>query len=652
MGQIIAEPVRATGDPVGSGAATPGEVAGFTEFDLNLFREGTHRRLYRFLGARPRAAAAGGGADFAVWAPRAQAVSVIGSFNGWQPGTDGLKPRADGSGIWEGHVAAARPGGLYKYRIDAPGLSADRPDPFARWTELPPGTASRLASPACDWDDVDWLRGRADRHGADAPIAIYELHPGSWRRMVLKEGGTAYLGYRELAAALADHVAGLGFTHVLLLAVPEHPHDEPPGQAVSAPFAPSARHGAPQDLMALIDGLHRRGIGVILDWSPLRLAAGADLTRFDGEPLLEAASGPAHDPSLGDPPASVPFDLDRPEVRALLLSSALFWLDVFHADGLRMPPPAQPGAERDARVEELVGMVAGTLRAEYPDVLCIAERAMEPAQALDLYQDLDAGARLAAAFAAPQCGTRRAGIDRDARGAADAADPNAPARRLLALSHDLILAGGSLLARMPGDSWQQRANLRLLLGWLYGEPGRKLCFMGTEFAQFQPWRPAYSLDWHLLDEAGHRAMMTWVRDLNRLYRQTPALREVGGGAVAAARMPVGVGGEAGECVVAVLRQTRQGQQRLLAVFNLGPDVLRNCRVGVPAGGPWDEVLNSDAWMYGGSDRGNLGGREADPVPVGDQYGSLLLTLPPLGVLFLTQRVRQGGAPAEPTGEQR
>lgn len=609
-------------------------ATGPSKRDVDRFREGTHRRLYELLGARPLSADPAQGAAFAVWAPRAETVSVIGSFNAWRPGADSLVPRADGSGIWEGRVRAARPGALYKFRIEASGFAADRPDPCARWMEPPPGTASRFLARHHEWADQDWQRERRQRQDQAAPVAIYELHLGSWRRSVLADGETRYLSYLELADGLADHVAGLGFTHVLLLPVMEHPRYESLGAAISGLFAPSTRYGPPEDLMALIDQLHRRGIGVILDWSPFRLATDAELTRFDGAPLLEQAGSSEDDADVPGADGAVPFDLSRPEVRALLLSSAVFWVEQFHADGLRITAPARDGATADPQATALIDEVIDAIHDEFPGVLCIAQPADGATRAsadCELQQDRSADAQLVATMSDADCGRRQAALESEGREAAD--------QRLRALAHDEIAAGGSLLARMPGDSWQQRANLRLLLGWLYVACGRKLLFMGTEIAQYQPWQPQFSLDWHLLQEAGHRAMMTWVGDLNRLYRSTPVLHKAPEDQEALVAMPVGQAG--GDCIVALARQGGEHYQHLLAVFNVGVTPIRDCRIGVPGAGTWEEVLNSDAWMYGGSDRGNLGRQEADPVAVGDQYNSLLLTLPPLGVLFL----RQQGAPA-------
>jgi len=488
------------------------------------------------------------------------------------------------------------------------------------------------------------MQTRARRHAPDAPLAIYEVHLGSWRRAVLDNGESVFMCYRQQADLLGDHAVELGFTHVELLPVMEHPHYESLGFAPSGLFAPTARFGAPEDLMALIDVLHQRDIGVILDLPLRHFAADAGLARFDGQPLFEpdaSASGNA----VGD---LLPFDLGRPEVRAFLISSALFWLDQFHADGLRIvgaaPTPGQTAdADGDRAAAGLIADLRVAIDEEHPDSLCITDESVASAGSAGRARDWS---RLALswdrpysrdtldAFAQPQCAKRRGGLR---IGRQDASCPP-----VLALSYDEVMARGSLLARMPGDDWQQRANLRLLLGWVYCCPGKKLLFMGTELAQYQDWQPQYSLDWHLQQQPAHRAMTTWVKDLNRLYTRSAALSVQDSDERAAVQMDVADGGD---CVIAVLRQEETPGERLLAVFNLGSDPIRDCRIGVPGGGRWQEVLNSDAWMYGGSDRGNLGGREADPVPVGDQFSSLLLTLPPLAVLFLRHHEEQ----TAPTG---
>jgi 1,4-alpha-glucan branching enzyme len=653
MGKTLSEPVAAQAAAAierSTASSRPGDdgaCAGFGARDAELFQRGAHRDLYRVLGACPRGDDETDGARFAVWAPRARAVSVIGAFNDWRPGVDPLSRRDDDSGVWEGEVAAARPGELYKYRLDGEdGFCADRADPFARWCEAPPGTASRLDRKRYDWGDADWMQTRARRHAPDVPLAIYEVHLGSWRRAVLDTGESAFMGYRQLADLLGDHVAELGFTHVELLPVMEHPHYESLGFAPSALFAPSARFGAPDDLMALIDALHQRDIGVILDWPAFHFAADAGLARFDGEPLFEpVASASASGDGVGD---LLPFDLGRPEVRAFLLSSAMFWLDHFHADGLRIlgaPPALRQAAEAgdDRAAAGLIAELRAAIDEAHPDSLCITDESVAPPASagsthggspLALRWDRPHSRDTLDAFAEPQCAKRRGGLR---IGLQDACCP-----QVLALSYDEVMARGSLLARMPGDDWQQRANLRLLLGWLYCCPGKKVLFMGTELAQYQDWQPQYSLDWHLQQQPAHRAMTTWVSDLNRLYTRSAPLSGDDSDDRAAVQMDVADGGD---CVVAVLRQDESPGERLLAVFNLGSAPIRDCRIGVPGGGRWQEVLNSDAWMYGGSDRGNLGGREADPVPVGDQFSSLLLTLPPLAVLFLRHHEEQ----AAPSG---
>jgi 1,4-alpha-glucan branching enzyme len=607
-----------------------------SERDVYLFREGTHSRLYQVLGARPDPAGQGEGTRFAVWAPNAESVSVIGEFNGWRAGADPLRPRHDGSGLWEGMVPAAQPGDLYKYRIDAEAgrFSADRGDPFARWWEAPPGNASRIWREGPVWGDETWMRGRGRRHGEGAPLAVYEVHLGSWRRVVLPDGGTRFLSYGEAADALADYVAEFGFTHVELLPVMEHPDYASLGYGTSGHFAPTARYGRPEGLMRLIDLLHQRGIGVILDWAPALSGGGAEtLVRYDGSALFERVG--RLDPEAAG--GGLGFDVARPEVRSFLLSAALYWFDRYHVDGLRVAGASdmlrRGGGEAPAAAAFLRQLNAA-VHHTYPDALGIIGERIEVEEGLGFALEWDRGWSQASLAEAPAHRVPRQ--DSFALGAAEAAS-----RRVLPLSHELVGGGaGSLIARMPGDDWQRRARLRLLLGSLYACPGSKLLFMGTEIGQEQGWHPESSLDWHLLERPGHRGIKTWVRDLNQRYRHTPVLfqrdLDPGGAALMAVE-----GGSDG--IAALLRRGSAPDELMLVVFNRRPEPVVACRIGVPRGGWWHEVLNSDAWMYGGSGQGNLGGVDADPVPVGGQYSSLLLTLPPLGVLFLQY---QGQGPAQ------
>lgn len=598
--------------------------------DAGLFQKGAHTRLYQVLGARPLAGEEAGGVRFGVWAPTAAAVSVIGDFNGWRHEADPLRPRYGGSGIWEGEVAGASPGALYKYRVEpaSGGPAGDHADPFARAWELPPGTASRLWRRSHDWEDGCWMGARTETVRADAPVAIYEVHLASWRRVVLPQTGERFLDYREAAERLPDHLSDLGFTHVELLPIMEHRDPSLIGYRTLGLFAPAAQQGSPDALMALIDRLHQRGIGVILDWSRAATSPAAmALTALDaggGEAWQQrAAQGLA-------PPAG----LERPEVRAFCLSAALYWLDRYHIDGLRLAgrdARGKGGGEEETGAEALVRQLSAAIRDAYPGVLCITSADAEPSGTELQREGGECGAWLH--WDRSLVKEVRAALEREPARQRAVRLPLAagPASALLALSHEEADAReASLLGRMPGDDWQRRARLRLLLGWLWALPGKKLLFMGGEFGQWQPWSPAYSLDWHLLEQAGHRGLQTWVRDLNQLYRRAPAL----GRAAERGEAPAMAVAGAADGVTAMLRPGGEPADTLLVVANTNPEPIGNCRVGVPRGGWWREVLNSDAWMYGGSGRGSLGGADADPVPLGEQFLSLLLSLPPLGVVFL------------------
>lgn len=593
--------------------------AGVGGEDVYFFREGTHGRLYQVLGAHP--AEEGEGTRFAVWAPNAAAVSVIGDFNGWRPGADGLEPRGDDSGIWEGLVCGARPGDLYKYRIDTrDGRALDRGDPFARWSEAPPGTASRIWLPDPVWSDDQWMQERVHRHDPGAPLSIYQVHLGSWRRVVLGGGKTRFLDYQEAAEALSGHVAGLGFTHVALLPVMEHPRYDSLGLVIGGHFSPTARYGPPEAFMALIDRLHRRGIGVILDWVPSHFALCDDgLARFDGTALFERGEPDAH--------SRLSFDLSRPQVRSFLLSAALYWLDRFHADGLRLVAGPAPADDNRPLRAGLTERIAAAIREEYPDALCITAREAGPSSGAG---ETESGRRLVW-----DDGWTRAAMDGLVRGSADTAARAAPAGagpRVVPLPHQEATGQpGGLLMRMPGDEWQKRARLRLLLGYQYACAGKKLLFMGGEMGQAAEWNPLQSLDWHLLEEPAHLGLRTWVRDLNRLYAAAPALSRHDRDPDGLERLEVQ---DDDARVLALLRRGEAPTDLLVIALNLAAEPVRGRRIGVPRGGWWQEMLNSDAWMYGGDDRGNLGGIDADPVAVGGQYASLLIDLPPLGVVLL------------------
>jgi 1,4-alpha-glucan branching enzyme len=634
---------------IGSGGSSGADRgAALSELDLHLLGEGTHYHLWERLGAH--VLGGGAGVRFAVWAPNAREVAVVGDFNDWTTDAAPLAPRGD-SGVWEGVVPGARSGQAYKFRLRTPGDAwVDRADPLARRTEAPPRTASVIHEDDYAWRDGAWMEGRAARNALDAPMSIYELHPGSWMRR--PEEGDRRLGWRELAELLPDYAVRHGFTHVELLPVMEHPFYGSWGYQVTGYFAPSARYGPPEDLKLLVDRLHEVGIGVLLDWVPSHFPADEfALARFDGTHLYEHA-----DPRRGHHPDwdSLIFNYGRHEVRAFLVSSALYWLEEFHADGLR--------------VDAVASMLYLDYSREEGEWLPNERGGRENLEAVDFLQRLNTeayrrcpGIQMVAEESTAWPGVTRPadagglgfGLKWDMGWMHDilrymSRDPvhrrwhhsDLTFRQLyaftenfvLAFSHDEVVHGkGSLLGRMAGDRWQKFANLRLLYGSMFAQPGKKLLFMGDEFAQEREWNHETSLDWHLLDEPEHGGMLRWVGDLNALYRDEPALHELdcdpGGFEWVAPDDDL-------QNVISFLRRSRDGGRCVLGVFNFSPVERTGYRVGVPRPGPWVERLNSDAGLYGGSGRGNLGRAEAVAEPCHGAPWSLSLTLPPLAAVFL------------------
>ncbi len=619
-----------------------------TEEDLWWFAEGTHTTLYTRLGAHPVRSKGRDGVYFAVWAPDAGAVSVIGDFNAWQPGRHPLHPRRS-SGIWEGFVPGVGPGMLYKYHVvSRHGHVLEKADPLAFATEVPPRSASVVGDLEYTWNDRAWMERRAERNALDAPMAIYEVHLGSWRR---GENGR-WLTYRELAPLLADHVSHMGFTHVEFLPVMEHPFYGSWGYQTTSYFAPTARYGHPQDFMYLIDVLHQNGIGVILDWVPSHFATdGHGLGLFDGSHLYEHA-----DPRQGYHPdwGSFIFNYGRHEVRSFLLSSALFWLDRYHADGLRVDAvasmlyldysrregewvPNPYGGRENLDATGFLRQLNEAVYRHFPGVQTIAEESTawpmvsRPTSAGGLGFGLkwDMGwMHDTLQYMAREPIHRKYHHNQLTFRLLYAFHENF----VLPLSHDEVVHGkGSLLGKMPGDDWQKFANLRLLYGYMYGMAGKKLLFMGSELAPWGEWDHEKSLDWHLLEYGPHRGVLQWVRDLNRVYRGERALHELDCD-------PAGFQwvepNDADSSVLAFLRSGRSPGDWVLVVGNFTPVVRGGYRVGVPRPGFWRELLNSDAREYGGSGVGNLGGVEAQPIPAHGLPYSLPLTLPPLGILFL------------------
>jgi 1,4-alpha-glucan branching enzyme len=621
--------------------------------DLYLFNEGTHLRLWEKLGSHLVRVDGVDGVFFAVWAPNAERVSVIGDWNGWIGAAHPLRVQG-GSGIWAGFVPGVARGARYKYRIERGAFRVDKTDPLALHCEVSPDTASIVWTLEHAWSDAEWMATRRGRNALSAPISIYEVHVGSWRRVPHERWRS--LSYRELANALPEYVAAQGFTHVELLPVMEHPFFGSWGYQTTGYFAPTSRYGTPQDFMHLVDSLHRAGIGVILDWVPSHFPSDAHgLGYFDGTHLYEHG-----DPREGFHPdwKSYVFNYGRHEVRSFLASSGLYWLEQYHADGLRVDAvasmlyrdysrkpgewiPNEHGGRENLEAIAFLRRLNADVYGQVPEVQTYAEESTS-------WPMVSRPTHL---------GGLGFGFKWDMGWMHDslqyfALDPvhrkfhhgNLTFRMLYAwtenfvlpLSHDEVVhLKKSLLGKMPGDHWGKLANLRLLLGCQYTQPGKKLVFMGAELATWNEWYHEASLDWDLLDRPAHAGVQRWLRDLNTAYRAEPALH-------ARDCEPSGFEwvdcNDAAQSTLAFVRRGGDPEQVVLVVCNFTPLPRARFRVGVPADGWWREILNGDATLYGGSGVGNLGGVRAEPIPHHGQSHSIQITLPPLAlVVFKLER---------------
>jgi 1,4-alpha-glucan branching enzyme len=605
--------------------------------DLWRFGEGTHDGLAYLLGAHPDA----DGTTFRVWAPSARSVAVIGDFNGWSGADVALAPSA--AGIWAGRVDVANVGNRYKYRIvTTSGAVLDKSDPFAFAAEEPPRTASVITTLDYDWGDSDWMAQRAAHNRYDAPITTYEMHLGSWRY----EPG----GYRAIAVQLADYLERTGFTHVELMPVMEHPYYGSWGYQTTGYFAATARYGKPQDLMFMIDHLHQRGFGVVLDWVPSHFPIDAfGLAEFDGTHLYEHA-----DPRLGFHPdwKSAIFNYDRHEVRSFLLSSARFWLERYHADAIRVDAVAsmlyrdysRPAGEwipNEHGGRENLGAIAflqefnRRVYLHHPDTFTVAE---ESTAWPGVTHPTDGGG-LGFGFKWDMGWMndtleyfRRDPVHRRwHHGELTFRTVYAFSESfVLPLSHDEVVHGkGSLLARQPGDRWQQFAGLRLLFGYQYGQPGKKLVFMGSEFGMPQEWDHESELPWGLLQIAEHSQVLDWVAALNQLHRNELALHR-GDGSADGFRWVIG--NDDANSVIAFLRMAT-GHRPVLVVCNFTATARQGYRIGVPVAGRWTTLLNSDEHRFGGGGIGTAVA-EAEAVAAHGHDQSLLIDVPPMAASFL------------------
>lgn len=650
----------------------------FTEEDIYLFKEGTHRRLYSLFGAKVLDLNGIRGTYFALWAPNAKKVYVTGDFNSWDKESHPLCMRPDSSGIWEGFIPHVAKGTRYKYHIKSSnkGYSVEKCDPYGRYMESPPSTASivwdqSMVSDNKDesgagievytWHDSDWMASRREKNSVNGPISIYEVHLGSWMRVTGESdtwGGETkrYLTYVEAGEKLLEYALDMGYTHVEIMPVMEHPFYGSWGYQVTGYYAPTSRYGTPEELKEMIDTLHRGGIGVILDWVPSHFPSdGHGLSYFDGTYLFEH-----EDPKKGYHPEwnSSIFNYDRTEVSEFLINNALYWLDEFHADGLRVDGvasmlyldygrkegewiPNEFGGREDLGAIEFLKRLNEAVYSEFPDVQTFAEESTSwPMVSKPTY-----------------LGGLGFGLKWNMGWMNDTIDymKHDPVHRryyhndltfsicyafsenfTLPLSHDEVVHGkGSLCGKMPGDEWQRYANLRLMYAYMYTHPGKKLLFMGCDFGQVSEWRHEESLEWHVLEYEVHRGVHDLVRDLNRLYRDEGALHngdcKEGGFEWIDCH-------DGDQSVISYLRIAPDsgGVPPLVVICNFTPVIRESYRVGVPSGGRWSEVLNTDARVYGGSGVGNLGGVTAEEEETHFRPFTIKVTLPPLSVLVLKE----------------
>ncbi len=636
--------------------STRSDVSLFSEQDFYLFNEGSHYRMYNKFGAHPMTVDGEVGTCFSVWAPNAREVAVVGDFNGWNTRTHRLTSRGN-AGVWEGFIPGVGKGALYKFHVVSQhhGYVSDRADPLGLLHEKPPRTASVVWDLGYEWNDRDWMNSRGNRNGLRAPISIYEVHFGSWMRVPEDHGRP--LTYREMAPKLAEYVNNLGFTHVEFLPLMEHPFYGSWGYQTTGYFAPTSRYGTPQDFMFLVDVLHQHGIGVILDWVPSHFPSdGHGLAYFDGTHLYEHA-----DWRKGFHPDwnTYIFNYGRNEVRSFLMSSAMFWLDKYHVDGLRVDAvasmlyldysrkqgewiPNQYGGRENLEAIDFLRRFNSEAYKEHPDIVTAAEESTawggvsRPTYVgglgFGLKWDMGWMHDTLAYFQQDPIHRKFHHNELTFRALYGFTE-----NFLLPLSHDEVVHGkGSLIGKMPGDEWQRFANLRLLYGYMFGQAGKKLLFMGGEFGQVREWTHDASLEWHVLQWPVHSGVQKWMAQLNRAYREQPALHEFD-------NEPAGFewvdANDGDNSVLSFLRINAAGTERVLVVCNFTPVPREKYVVGVPAEGYWRELLNSDSADYGGTNMGNGGGVHTEPVAAHGRPFSLKLTLPPLAALFLKKDQR-------------
>jgi len=622
------------------------------EYDLHLIAQGTHYRLWEKLGANPMKHEGVEGVHFAVWAPNARGVAVVGDFNGWNPRSHMMR-RRDPQGVWELFAPGVRPGQCYKFAVHgADGVMREKMDPLGRETEMRPRTGSIVPDPAGEgarfsWQSSAWEERRALAHSDEAPMAIYEVHLGSWRP------GDGPVSYKRLAETLVPYARDMGYTHIELMPVQEHPLDESWGYQVTGYYAPTKRYGSPAEFKAFVDACHLAGLGVILDWVPAHFPEDAHaLCSFDGTELY------AHeDPRRGKHPewGTMIFNYDRREVANFLIANALYWLEEFRLDGLRVDAvasmlyldyarrdgewlPGAGGSNINASAVEFLKHLNSVVAQRCPGRLMIAEESTafpgvtRPPEAGGLgfnYKWNMGWMHDFLTYVSKDPIHRRYHHDQLTFEMSYAFSE----RFVLPLSHDEVVHGkGSLIRKMPGDDWQKFANLRSTFAYLYAHPGKKLHFMGQEFGQWDEWKVKGGLDWHLTHAEGpHAGLQTLVRDLNHLYRSHPALRDLDLTHEGFTWIDFH---DRDQNVISFVRRGKSAGDEIVCVYNFSPVLRTDYRIGVPRFGHYAEILNTDAAVYGGSNAGNLGGVKAEGVPAHNFQDSVSLTLPPLAAVWL------------------
>jgi len=625
-----------------------------TDFDLHLFNEGTHLHLYEKLGAQLIEHEGIQGVCFAVWAPNAERVSVIGSFNQWDGRRHPMRPRG-ASGVWEIFIPGLQQGDLYRFEIKTryQGYMAVKSDPFAFATELRPKNASVIWDLSrYQWRDGHWMGTRKQKQSLDGPIAIYEVHLGSWKREEDPQYGHRWLTYRELAEQLVPYAKGMGYTHIELMPITEHPFDGSWGYQTTGYFAPTSRHGTPDDFRYFVDQAHQAGLGIIVDWVPAHFPKdGHGLSFFDGTHLFEHA-----DLRQGEHQdwGSLIYNYGRNEVCAFLLSSALFWLDRYHIDGLRVDAvasmlyldysrnegewiPNQYGGRENLEAVAFIKRFNEVVHLEYPDTLTFAEESTawgmvsRPTYLGGLGFDLKwnmGWMHDMLEYVGKESIHRRYHHNNLTFSLLYAFTENF----ILPLSHDEVVHGkGALLANMPGDYWQKFANLRALYGYMYAHPGKKLLFMGDEIGQWNEWNAEWQVEWVLLYFDAHRHMQEYVRALNHLYVAQPALYEVDFSWEGFQWIDFH---DVDNSIVTFLRRAKNPDDFVVVASNFTPVSREGYRMGVPRAGFYKELLNSDSAFYGGSNMGNGWGVPSEPEPWQGQPHSIVITVPPLAVVFL------------------